>query len=233
MDALKLFLKEYAAYGYPVLFFGVLAENAGIPVPGETAVLVAGFLASSAGGGHFQLLLVILITFVAAVIGDNMGFWLGHRFARRLLQSGRRFLFLTPRTLKLAEHYFERFGLWTIFVQRFITGIRVIGAVAAGTAGMHWPRFLAANVAGALVWATTMALLGYYFGESLELVETWLGGSGLILLGGIVGSVIVYLAVRRLRRRNCKMTTLPANTPAPAPQPQASPPESLPPAPKR
>ena len=64
MDALKLFLKEYAAYGYPVLFFGVLAENAGIPVPGETAVLVAGFLASSAGGGHFQLLLVILITFV-------------------------------------------------------------------------------------------------------------------------------------------------------------------------
>src|SRR5207302_7288132 len=93
-DPFQTFLAEYAAYGYPVLFFGVLLENAGIPVPGETAVLVAGFLASSAGGGHFQLLLVILITFIAAVIGDTVGFWLGHRFARWLLHSGRRLPFL-------------------------------------------------------------------------------------------------------------------------------------------
>src|SRR5256885_8872241 len=100
------FMHEYAAYGYPVLFVGVLLENAGIPVPGETAVLVAGFLASPAGGGHFHLGVVIGLTLVAAVLGDNIGFWLGHRWARPRLQSGRRFLFLTPAALQMAEGYF-------------------------------------------------------------------------------------------------------------------------------
>src|SRR6516225_4806056 len=92
-----------ATYGYPVLFCGVLLENAGLPVPGETAVLVAGFLASPAGGSQFQVATVILVTVLAAVLGDNLGFWLGHRLARPRLQSGRRFLFLTPAALELAE----------------------------------------------------------------------------------------------------------------------------------
>src|SRR6516162_5523703 len=73
MSWFETFAREYAAYGYPVLFAGVLLENAGIPVPGETAVLVAGFLASPAGGGHFHVLLVVLTTLVAAVLGDNIG----------------------------------------------------------------------------------------------------------------------------------------------------------------
>ena len=114
VDALQEFMKEYAAYGYPVLFFGVMLENAGLPVPGETAVLVAGFYASSAGKHLFELHWVILIAFVAAVIGDNIGFWLGYRFARPYLLQGRRFLMLTPRTLQITEDYF-RFDLWFIF----------------------------------------------------------------------------------------------------------------------
>src|SRR5262249_44191658 len=130
-------------YGYPVLFLLVIAENAGIPVPGETAVLLAGFFCSPPGGEIFHLEWVILLTVIAAVMGDNVGFWLGHRFARARLQAGKRFLLLTPKTLQLAEGYFERYGLWTIFFARFVTGIRVIGALAAGTAGMKWPRFLA------------------------------------------------------------------------------------------
>src|SRR5437773_11802321 len=131
-------------YGYAALFVGVLLENAGLPVPGETAVLVSGFLASPAGGGHFSIAWVILITLVAAVLGDNIGFWVGHRWARPWLQGGRSFLFLTPKTVQLAESYFERYGAWTIFFARFITGLRVVGALAAGTAGLHWPRFLLA-----------------------------------------------------------------------------------------
>src|SRR5437879_11994466 len=94
--AFETFVEWYAAYGYPVLFLGVLLENAGIPVPGETAVLVAGFLASPAGGGHFHIGLIIAVTIVAAVIGDNCGYWLGHRWARPRLQAGRRCLCLTP-----------------------------------------------------------------------------------------------------------------------------------------
>src|SRR5437899_958881 len=121
IDALQAFMKEYATYGYPVLFAGVMLENAGLPVPGETAVLVAGFYASAAGHELFSLHWVILIAFVAAVLGDNIGYWLGHRFARPYLLEGRRFLVLTPRTLQIAEGYFARYGMWTIFFQRFIT----------------------------------------------------------------------------------------------------------------
>src|SRR5947207_2995101 len=107
-DVFQTFAEEFAIYGYPVLFAGVLLENMGIPVPGETAVLVAGFLCSPAGGAHFHLGWVIGLTVIAAVIGDNLGFWLGHRWARPKLQQGRRFLFLTPKALALAEDYFHR-----------------------------------------------------------------------------------------------------------------------------
>src|SRR6516225_9517420 len=146
-----------ATYGYPALFAGVLLENAGLPVPGETAVLIAGFLASPAGGERFSVGWVIALTIVAAIVGDNIGFWLGREWARPRLQQGKRFLFLTPKTLELAEGYFARYGLWTIFFARFIAGLRVVGALAAGTAGMPWGRFLVANTCGALAWAVTMS----------------------------------------------------------------------------
>jgi membrane-associated protein len=199
-DAFHAFAEKYAAYGYPVLFCGVLLENAGLPVPGETAVLVAGFLASPAGGSQFQVATVILVTVLAAVLGDNLGFWLGHRLARPKLQSGRRFLFLTPAALELAEGYFARYGLWTIFFARFITGLRVVGALAAGTAGMPWKRFLVANAAGAVAWAVTMTLLGYFFGHSWQLLHRWLGRGGLILLACVVVLIGLPYLLRRLRR---------------------------------
>src|SRR5256885_3137494 len=160
------FMHEYAAYGYPVLFVGVLLENAGIPVPGETAVLVAGFLASPAGGARFDLGWVIALTFAAAVLGDNLGFWLGRRLARPRLQRGRAFLLLTPQALRAAEGYFARYGTLTVFVARFVTGLRVVAALAAGTAAMPWGRFFLANAGGALAWASTVSLLGHFFGRS-------------------------------------------------------------------
>jgi membrane protein DedA with SNARE-associated domain len=103
--------------------------------------------------------------------------------------------------LAIAEKYFERFGLWTIFFQRFITGIRVIGAIAAGTAGMPWYRFFFANVSGAVAWAVTMALLGYCFANSLHLLEKWIGTTGKIVLGCVLLAIMVAMFYRRLRRR--------------------------------
>jgi membrane protein DedA with SNARE-associated domain len=199
VSAFQEFAKQYAVYGYPVLFAGVLLENAGIPVPGETAVLVAGFLASPAGGSHFNIALVIVFAAVAAVLGDNLGFWLGQRFARPYLQRGQRFLFLTPKTLQLAEGYFARHGVWTIFFARFITGLRVIGALAAGTAGMVWHRFFLANAGGAVAWSVTMGLLGYFFGHSWELLHKWLGRGGIILLGSVIVLAGLPYLWRRLR----------------------------------
>ncbi|MFL5244310.1 MAG: DedA family protein [Gemmataceae bacterium] len=192
-DAFQFFKDGLAQYGYPILFCGVMLENAGIPVPGETAVLAAGFLASPAGDEIFNLAFVIPIAFIAAVVGDNIGFCLGHRFARPWLLRGQRFLFLTPRMLEIAERYFDRYGLWTIFFARFITGLRVVGAMAAGTAGMSWPRFLVANALGALLWALVMSLLGYFFGHSWRLLHTWLGWGGWVLLAILLfGGVFYY-----------------------------------------
>jgi thioredoxin reductase (NADPH) len=195
MEAVIEFLKSWAeTYGYPVLFGGVLLENAGIPLPGETAVLLAGFLASAAGEHRLRLWLVIVVTVAAAVLGDNLGFWLGRRWARPRLQAGRRFLVLTPRTLRFAEGYFQHFGTWTIFFARFIAGLRIFGALAAGTAGMPWPRFLAANSAGAVTWAVVISLLGYYFGENFGLLHRWLRNGGMIALGVVlVVLVLVFL----------------------------------------
>jgi membrane protein DedA with SNARE-associated domain len=194
-------IKEYCElYGYPVLFGGVMLENAGIPVPGETAVLIAGFMASEAGGHRLEIGLVILVTVLAAVIGDNLGFWLGREWARPRIQAGRRFLFFTPRHLQMAEPYFRKYGSWTIFFARFVTGIRVVGAMAAGTAGMPWPHFLLANGLGAILWATTISLLGYFFGESFELLEKWIGRTGGILLGIFLALAFLYYWHRPKRR---------------------------------
>jgi membrane-associated protein len=189
VEAVEGFLRQY---GYPVLFAGVMLENAGIPLPGETAVLFAGYLSSTAGGAVFSLPWVIVLTVVAAVIGDNLGFWLGHRFARPYLLRGRRFLMLTPHSMQITEGYFAKYGSWTIFFARFITGVRVFGALAAGTAGMHWLRFLVANAAGALTWAVTMSLLGFFFGNSLELIERgslWIGVGVLAAVTAIVATL--------------------------------------------
>jgi membrane protein DedA with SNARE-associated domain len=195
-------LESYCqTYGYPILFGGVMLENAGLPVPGETAVIVGGFLASEGGGRIFALPVVIPLVIVAAVLGDNLGFWLGRRYARPRLQSGRRFLFLTRRSLEMAEAYFLRYGSWTIFVARFITGLRVVGALAAGTAGMPWPRFLLANASGAVVWASTFSLLGFFFGNNYHVLEAWLGRGGLIVLGCLVVAGLILWHLRRFRRK--------------------------------
>jgi membrane-associated protein len=206
------------SYGYPVLFLVVILENAGIPVPGETTVLLAGFFCSPAGGEKFHLEWVILITVVAAVMGDNIGFWLGYRFARARLQAGKRFLLLTPKTLQLAEGYFERYGLWTIFFARFITGIRVIGALSAGTAGMKWPRFLAANASGAVAWAVTMALLGYFFGHAWDLLHEWMRDGSYVVLGIVViAAGALYLRYKLRKRATARLDAKVDEKPQPAP----------------
>jgi membrane protein DedA with SNARE-associated domain len=203
-DLLTVLADWCQKYGYPVLFAFVMLENAGIPIPGETAVLVGGFLASRAGGHRFHLGVVILITLVAAVLGDNLGYWVGRRWARPYLQRGQTFLVLTPRALKAAETYFARFGGWTIFFARFITGVRVFGALAAGSCGMPWRRFLMANVSGAVAWATIISLLGFVFGESLTLLAKWLGRAGLIAALAFVILLVVGYSWRRWRRRLIK-----------------------------
>jgi membrane protein DedA with SNARE-associated domain len=198
-DFFDKFVEWYAAYGYLVLFFGVFVEGAGVPVPGETAVLVAGFLASSAGGASFPLPYVMAVAFVAAVLGDNLGYQVGQRLARPHLQRDRGFLFLTPSRMRLVESYFERYGIWTVFFARFITGLRVVCAVSAGAAGMRWLRFFLANASGCLVWAIAMSLIGYFFGKSWHALHPYMNRAVLIIVACVVVGVIIW---RWRRRRN-------------------------------
>jgi membrane-associated protein len=186
-------------YGYPVLFAVVFAENTGLPVPGETAVLLSGLVAGRPETG-LSIVWVIVVTVAAAVLGDNLGFWLGRRWARARLEQGKRFLFLTPKSLQVVEGYFEHYGTLTVFFARFVAGLRVVAALAAGTSRLTWPRFLVANAAGAVTWATTMALLGYFFGQSWEMLHRVLHRGGLIILGCVLVLFGVPFLWRRVRR---------------------------------
>jgi membrane protein DedA with SNARE-associated domain len=193
-NSLQLIEQYMLAYGYWAVFFGVMLENAGVPVPGETILLIAGYLAST---GKFHLGLVMLIAATGAVIGDNIGFAIGHHFGRNVLLRIGRFFFLTPKRLAHMENYFERHGNKTILVARFITGLRVFAALLAGASKMPWRVFIVFNMAGAVLWSVVISTLGYLFGQSLPLLIKWVGRSGTILL---ISAIVVGIVVWRVRK---------------------------------
>ena len=197
-NSLQLIEQYMLAYGYWAVFFGVMLENAGVPVPGETILLIAGYFAST---GHFHIGLVMLIAATGAVIGDNIGFAVGHHFGRGFLLRVGRFFFLTPKRLEHMENYFKSHGNKTILVARFITGLRVFaGPLAGASKQMPWRVFLAYNVAGAILWSIVITLLGYFFGQSLPLLIKWLRLSGTILLIALIVIVVIVWRIRKHRK---------------------------------
>ena len=184
-------------YGYWAVFFGVMLENAGVPVPGETILLIAGYFAAT---GEFHLVLVMLIAATGAVVGDNIGFAIGHHYGRGILLRFGRFIFLTPRRLEHMENYFASHGNKTILVARFITGLRVFAALLAGASKMPWRVFAVYNVAGAILWSVVITTLGYLFGQSLPLLIKWVGRSGTILLIAVIVIGVVIWRVQRYRK---------------------------------
>ncbi|HKJ91715.1 MAG TPA: bifunctional DedA family/phosphatase PAP2 family protein [Longimicrobiales bacterium] len=159
-------------YGYWGLGLGVLAESAGLPLPGETALLVAAFAASQ---GRLSLPVVIVVAAVAGTLGDNLGYLLGRRLGRPWLERYGRWVLLTPGRLERADRFFDRFGPAGVMLARFVTGVRVVMAFAAGVGRMPWRTFAPFNVAGAVLWATVVGLLGYYFGRGWQSVAQHLG----------------------------------------------------------
>src|SRR5260370_9466179 len=189
-NSLQLNDKYMLGYGYWAVFFGVMLKTAGIPVPGETILLIAGYFAST---GHFHLALVMLIAATGAVTGDNIGFAIGHHFGRGFLLRVGRFFFLTPKRIEHMENYFKSHGNKTILVARFINGLRVFAALLAGASKIPWRVFFVYHGARAGVWSVVITLLGYLFGASLPLLVKWVGRSGTILLiAAIVIGVVVW-----------------------------------------
>jgi|SRR4051812_6316109 membrane protein DedA with SNARE-associated domain len=188
-------LDLFARYGYAVVFGGVFLENTGLPVPGETALLAGAALAHF---GQLSLTRVILVAIAGATLGDNLGFFIGRNGGRRLADRHGWRIGLTPERLTDFDRFFERHGPKTVFAARFITGLRVVGAVLAGGSGMKWPVFLLYNAAGAVVWCTTVAFAGYSLAYSWQTLERWIGRTGLIaLLIVLVAGVVAVLRGRR------------------------------------
>jgi membrane protein DedA with SNARE-associated domain len=187
----------FGRYGYLVVFFGVLLENAGIPVPGETALLAGAALSNF---GHLSLLWVIAIAVAGATAGDNLGFFVGRRGGRAFAERHGTKVGLTDDRLRQFDRFFERYGGRTVFIARFVTGLRVFGAVLAGGSGLRWRSFLIYNAAGAIVWSLAVGGAGYLLAHSWDTLERWVGGSGLIALGIVL--LVATIAVIRSRRES-------------------------------
>ncbi len=182
-------------YGYAVVFVGVLLESAGVPVPGETVLLAGAFFAQQ---GILRLPWVIGLGIAAAILGDNLGYWIGHQGGRHLAERHGHLVGLTPARLAALDAFFAQHGAKTVFFGRFISGLRVFAAFFAGISRLPWPTFLFYNAAGALVWATTVGLVGYLFGQSWALLERWSGRASLFGLG-LVGALVLAGLVYRYR----------------------------------
>src|SRR5258708_38460137 len=157
-------LREFVAtYGYWAVALALLCENAGIPVPGETTLLLASFLAYSEHRLHLGW--IIVIATCAATLGDNIGYAMGHYGGGPLLDRYQRFFRISPATLKRGEAMFARYGAAAIFFARFIFGMRVFAGPLAGVLRMRWQVFALFNFLGAAAWVTFIAGIGYLFGQ--------------------------------------------------------------------
>jgi membrane-associated protein len=184
----------FARYGYWVVFFGVMLENGGVPVPGETVLLFAGFLAYQ---GEIQLVWAIGIAIAGATLGDSLGYTLGRYGGNAFFdRTVKRFKFLARR-FENAKALFLRHGQWAVFTGRFITGLRVFAGPLAGLFKMRYPRFLLFNFTGAVVWATAIGCVGFLFGNSWDnlvhvVKDIHRVTLGLVAVAALVG-LILYL----------------------------------------
>ena len=180
-------------YGYLVVFFGVMLESAGVPLPGETILLASGLLAQQ---GHLDVGDAIAFGILGAVVGDQIGYWAGRKGGRPFVLRWGRYVRVTPERLARAEAFFARHGGKAVFLARFFAGFRVFGALVAGISRMRWRAFAFFNALGGAVWATAAVLVGYFLGSSLGLVERWLGRATLLLALLVAVGVGFYLAYR-------------------------------------
>jgi membrane protein DedA with SNARE-associated domain/membrane-associated phospholipid phosphatase len=180
-------------YGYLVILFGVMLESTGVPLPGETILIASGILVQR---GHLDLGYVIVFGILGAVVGDQIGYWVGRGGGRPFVLRWGRYVFITPQRLGRAEAFFERHGGKAVFLARFFSGLRVVGALVAGISRMRWGTFILYNALGGAVWATAVVLVGYFLGSSIGLVERWLGRATLVLASVLAVAVAFYLAYR-------------------------------------
>jgi len=191
----------FARYGYWVIFFGVMLENAGLPVPGETVLIFSGFLAYQ---GEVRLGRAILTAIAGATMGDSLGYCLGRFGGAALYEKLVRRFRILARQFDRSRALFLKYGHWAVFVGRFVTGLRVFAGPLAGTFRMTYSRFLFFNFTGAVAWATTFGCLGFFFGSNWERLVSFVRHLDRVVLAVVLLGLVAVLigrAVRRRRRR--------------------------------
>ena len=194
-DTLQNYIVEYGYWGVGV---ALLLENAGIPVPGETILLLASFLAYSRQ--ELALSYIILVGVCAATVGDNLGFVIGYRGGRPLLDRYRQTFRIPVATIVRGERLFEQYGSVTIFFARFVFGMRVIAGPLAGVLRMSWQRFALFNFLGAVLWVTVISWVGYKFGKHWDRLVEFIQDLN-IGVGIGVAAIILLLWLWRRRRK--------------------------------
>jgi membrane protein DedA with SNARE-associated domain len=178
----------FTSHGLPLLFAVVLLESFGIPLPGETALIAFGVLASQ---GHHSIVWVIVLAAAGAIIGDNLGYWLIGRWGgRELFERWGVLRRYSERFLPAAERLMAKHGGKTVFFGRFVTVLRYTAAWVAGIGRMNWWKFLFWNAAGGIIWATAVGLVAYYAGHAAaDAIQRY----GIYAAGGIVAALLVVL----------------------------------------
>ena len=182
-------------YGLVLLFVLIAMESAGVPLPGETALITAGVLAAR---GDMDIVEVIVVAAAAAIIGDNVGYWVGRLGGRRLLERWEPLERHAGRVLPWSERFFKRHGAKTIFLGRFFAVLRVTAAWLAGISRMHWWRFFLWNAAGGICWAVLVGLVSYYLGRAAaEAINRYGLIAGVAIVALVVLGALVFRFIRR------------------------------------
>ena len=200
MSGLGELLDLIGRYGYLAVFLGVMLESSGVPVPGETVLLLSGALAHR---GVLDFGDAVVFGILGAVVGDQLGYWAGRRGGRAFVLRWGRFVLVTPERLGRAEAFFDRHGGRAVFLARFVSGLRVFGALVAGTSRMPWGRFALYNALGGAVWATAAVSIGYFLWASISLVERWAGRVSLSLIAVLTLVLLLRWIYRKASRGDC------------------------------
>jgi membrane protein DedA with SNARE-associated domain len=184
-------IEHHQSWALVLLFLLIGVESAGIPLPGETALVASGVLASQS---KLNIVEVIVVASAAAIVGDNVGYWIGRKGGRKLLERWSPVAKHVRKVLPRAERLFDRHGGKTVFFGRFVAILRITAAWMAGISHMPWWRFLLFNAAGGILWATLVGLVAYYSGEAAATaIQTY----GLYAAGAIAVVVVGFLVALR------------------------------------
>jgi membrane protein DedA with SNARE-associated domain len=195
-----------SAIGYPAVFFLVMGECMGIPLPGETGLLIAA--AASGTGKMFVIWWVIVAAASGAIVGDTLGYWIGRRGGRSLVLRLTGKFFIKREHLEKAEVFFLHHGGKAVFFGRSVSYLRVLTALLAGVSRMYYPKFLLFNALGGIAWAVVFGLAGYAFGKNLGFLEERIREIGWGGLAVFIMAVIVYFLWKKagwFKKKNNKV----------------------------